>query len=84
MRYYKWRNYKAPHTGIVHIHRPCGDGEFTLCGWSFDARYTEDGHETMVETDEPCNCELCISDANKLMPVLKYEMKRIKKGYTNG
>lgn len=74
--------YKEPTSGIVHLRLPSDfvGGEYTLCGDSFDRPSTEDGEEEMVDSDEVCTCENCISIAYKLLPYLKAEVKRIKKG----
>lgn len=74
--------YKEPTSGIVHLKMPSDfvGGEYTLCGDSFDRPSTEDVEEVMVDSDEVCTCENCISIAYKLLPYLKVEVKRIKKG----
>lgn len=78
--------FKEPTTGIVHLRIPifCG-GEYTLCGDAYDRPSTEDGEEAMIDSNEVCNCKKCIEIADSLFPMLKTEMRRIKrKGATNG
>lgn len=65
-----------PSTGVVHLDGVCDDGEFTLCGLSFDAPSTEDGEITMVKTDKACNCDFCWDIANRIFPYLKQQLSR--------
>ena len=73
--------YKEPTSGIVHLKMPyefCG-GEYTFCGDAFDRPFTEDGEESMVDSNDVCNCEKCILMARSFLPYLKEQVKRINK-----
>jgi len=74
-------NFKEPSTGVVHLWNGVSGGinayEFTLCGLAWDTPHVEYGQESMVHTDEPCNCPDCYRIAKTLLPYLKKEFKRI-------
>lgn len=72
--------FKEPITGIVHIKMSSyyGGGEYTLCGDAYDRPLSEDGESVMVDSDEVCNCEKCIAIAERLLPILKKELRRIE------
>lgn len=76
-------NMKEPSTGIVHLwngsDHGIGAGEYTLCGTAFDTPSVEYGQESMVDTDEPCNCGECISIADNLNRLFRKELRRVNR-----
>ena len=73
-----------PSTGVIHLTSfACGD-EYTLCGLAFDEPSSERGEESMVQTDKPCTCELCWTQARKLYPYLKKQINRLNRANRKG
>jgi hypothetical protein len=75
-------NLKEVGSGIVHLSD--SSGEFTLCGYAFDAPATEsefDDDHHMIDTDEVVTCNDCIRIAKSYIKYFRREFRKMERNF---